>query len=151
MNAVVHRTSRSRHWNAWGGSLSELERMGRTAQNLFDKRVDAYLDEIRTRPDDHTDLQLDTTSFPTEEDAVKSARKYIEFAATVTHGPDSSTGPLEDVLKELDRRSVTALKFRGRIGAYPYEHITLSVTWGRKENSDDEPGVDLHVETRELG
>ena len=143
MTTVKHRTARTRQWKAWSGTRQDIERIGRAARTLFDKRADSYINAVRA------DLDEDLVGkvLENEMDRVQSR---MEFVATVTHGSDSSIGPLDDVLRELDRRSVSRMSIVGDVDGYGREQIKVEMIWSG-DDSYARPGVTLEVNSYELG
>jgi hypothetical protein len=144
---VQHRTTRKNHWLAWSGELDDLRRIGRIFSELVQRRKESL------------DAELDTNNEPgsTEGPAEQWRRAVLQnFApvATLEDGDDRIVGPVDDVLAELDRRSVSELALKTETDGYALSmvHEGVDLTFRRKVGSlYDHESVTLEISSRDQG
>lgn len=144
---VEHRTTKTRTWPAWTGMREDLQRIGALANRLLDarretlaERYGSYIERARQGMTTPEEIQADVAKY----------RQGLRLNATLRHGNDVATGDVEDVLKEIDRRTITQLSLTA---AYPYSYderdkLEIVITWKQRHAG---PRVLLTIESADIG
>jgi hypothetical protein len=104
--AVRHQTTKANAWSAWSGELEDLRRIGR----LFSRLVEQRRAPLWAMSDEGAHAELIG-------DESLAARRKADFdrrwqaIATLQDGDDQIEGPIEEVLAELDPRTISKLEF----------------------------------------
>jgi hypothetical protein len=132
-DAVVHRNKEPGAWESWSGDLEELSGVVKQVEKLAQDRKKQILADI------HESLRED------EETAWKKVEPLVRLE--ITYGTNSTTGPANAVLKELDRRTVQKVKIFTK---FPYHHEE-SITVQFQKGTIEDKGVEVEVESTSQG
>jgi hypothetical protein len=117
MVTVRRTTNRSRTWSAWVGNIEDLIKIGREAEVLVTKRRNTILGEFDSVTEG---ISPDSENYQTRMENRAERRKAIEDDAQLrtsfTDGTDTVSGALDDVIREVDRRSLKRISFT--LGGY---------------------------------
>lgn len=147
---VEHRTEKTRAWPAWAGTREDLGRIGAVTQGLFEFRKKSLCEAYQAGLENEIDDQINEDR--QREGIRKQAEQFansMRLEATVAHGTDSSTGQPDDVIKELDRRTVTSYTLES---LFPYptrdESLTVKFMWAHGDNST---GAEVKIGSKDIG
>ena len=110
MSLVVRGSKKSLRWTAWAGDLSEIRRIGRIVEEMFEVRKQA-IEALKT---DHEDEDSDASQRPSvsyrlPDDIVVD--REAPYAIMVIVDDEHVSGDIETLFPEIDRRSVQLLSF----------------------------------------
>lgn len=162
-------TDRTRHWAAWAGTKEDVRRLGNSVARQADSRLKALVvefDKKTERPTDsvesfiwpvtssdltiNSDTVLNGERMKIQDQAQRESRKQereklfkdFETVMTLVHGNDTTKGPMGDVIEELDRRTLTSVRFSAGKG-----YNTIEVTTTRQHR---DYGVCLRVVSSDI-
>jgi hypothetical protein len=153
VDAVQHRITRKRSWQAWAGTIDELKRVGQIAQDIFRERQHQIAIEQYSHLDDGVERLDSDERLTFEQKYERRKREELlsadRFQAVLENGPDTASGGLEDVLAEFDQRTVTVVKFEGTVydDSVGREHLAVVFSWQKPLT----PAVVLNVTSADHG
>ena len=127
--STVRRSFRKRHqWHAWSGEVADLERLGRIVEELHS----TWLKEREYEEGQRREAIKEAGAINVVGDSnhvfiSSSDNEVYPFVGLVVEDEDEVSGPIFEVLPEVDRRSVVGLKFVATL--WPSERF--SVTFAR--------------------
>ncbi|WP_182881678.1 hypothetical protein [Microbispora sp. H10949] len=147
----------SREWLAWSGEMGDLQRIGRIIEDLYEKRQNAIASEVRRQEYDERREEGGSNQNTIGEftvHAVHSTVNYIAppavddifeypFLGLIIASKRKIWGDMDDILTEVDRRSVKKLIFVGAM--HPGDRVV--VTFSR----EDAFAVKLEVASTDVG
>ncbi|MEU7926646.1 hypothetical protein [Micromonospora sp. NPDC049801] len=142
--STVRRSFRKRHqWHAWSGEFADLERLGRIVEDLYSTWLkEREYEEGQTGEVAEATGVINLAGVPGGA-SVGDGNETYPFVGLIVEDEDEVSGPIFEVLPEVDRRSVVGLKFVATLR--PSER--LSVTFARNANE----AVIVEVSSRRTG
>ncbi|MEV4411397.1 hypothetical protein [Catellatospora sp. NPDC049609] len=137
-------TERVREWHAWAGDLDDLSRLGSEVEALYKKLCDIAA----------ADLEETLAALPEPRNGDEGAfrrrilREQMRFRMTAADGHDRVSGEINEVRREMDRRTTTEVLFEAELN---YGKDSLSVTLRRNRNPYASQAVRLHVRSHNSG
>lgn len=131
MTSIRRSTSKSLRRHAWCGNAEDIARLAETLEAVYEVRREPALRDGRGRLSD---------------EGVDLLRKETGVVLAFTEGSDEVAGPVDDVLTEIDRRSIGTLKMEGKFPGYSGDVLRL-----RLARIGYEPGVALDVASPDPG
>jgi hypothetical protein len=141
VSQVRRSTKREREWLGWTGTIEQLVSLGREARTLFEKRVAVLVAEY----DEDNRLAQEAGTFDAGLEQLRRAEFEGQhgFQVSITDGADQTIGNLEDIVAEIDRRSLVEIEFR--CGIYSREVLRIRLRRG------PQPVVILAIESADPG
>lgn len=110
---IKRNTQLSREWNSWCGSIEDIRRLGKLADDLMSEHK---RDLIAKRKEELGIVDSDASGQSVDKYnkvQLEEYEKRIQFSMIISHKGNSVEGDIDDVLPELDRRRVTEIEFCG--------------------------------------
>lgn len=141
MPDVKRQTTKGREWKSWAGSLADLKALTNAVERNFEQRRNTILSDLDKRL---SEMKEGVGKDETQWDRNRYSKKRVEVA--VEDGSDSSQGPPEQILEEIDRRTVREVRISGELG----HRDEVSVLFARQP-AFGKPGIRLKVISPDQG
>ncbi|MFI9814003.1 hypothetical protein [Saccharothrix variisporea] len=114
MAKITRRTDLKRRWHSWSGSGRDLKRLGRLVESLIADRRKAFASEFDELYDSTYGIRADSkASLDYKEERRRQYDSEFGVTIRIDHGGASISGPVDEVLEEMDRRRVTNIRLSG--------------------------------------
>jgi hypothetical protein len=111
LNGITRHREKQRHWRAWAGTLQDVIRLSERLEELVNSRRQGLLAELGLRDPDLGDASSSEPALTERRDENLKASLIYEFQLEMGYGEgdDVAIGRPEQIIQEIDRRSVELL------------------------------------------